>query len=262
MFIMGYMGIENTFITFLKKERKARKLSQPAFADFLGIPFETYKSYEYGKNAIKLDVVERIAERLDVDPSDMLMTDKMLDPGEILKDPNFEALERIAKSFGYDIDVTNWSDYTDSEKEQIIKIDMDIANVNSWERAIDVLEDHGALWWFESLTKVKNSPFALYRFLFFFEMFHPKRSMIPAQPGFGFPEDYPQWVMAFDLGFVKRNFFFSKDFIRSHREDMNNNRVKRWHSDALIELKNNIKTELEERAIKAEKDRISGKTTA
>lgn len=50
----------------LKRIRKARKMTQAAFADYLGISAGVYRSYEYARRLPKVSVIESIARRLGV----------------------------------------------------------------------------------------------------------------------------------------------------------------------------------------------------
>lgn len=69
---MVCMNSRDVLITYLKKTREDLGMSQSAFSEFLSIPLRTYKGYEYGETSIPFEVLDRIAERINVQVSDML----------------------------------------------------------------------------------------------------------------------------------------------------------------------------------------------
>jgi transcriptional regulator with XRE-family HTH domain len=60
----------------LRAHRVARGLSQEAFADFVGVHRTYMGGLERGERNITLRVLERIAERIEVDPLNLLVDDQ------------------------------------------------------------------------------------------------------------------------------------------------------------------------------------------
>jgi transcriptional regulator with XRE-family HTH domain len=56
----------------LRRERLARGLSQEAFADILGVHRTYMGGLERGERNVTLQTIERLAERLGVDPARLL----------------------------------------------------------------------------------------------------------------------------------------------------------------------------------------------
>ncbi len=79
------MESKHILITFLKNKRKELGLTREAFASYLDIPFNTYKSYEIGKSGIKSEVIDHICKKLKIEPW------RLFAPPEI-KDPESEKL--------------------------------------------------------------------------------------------------------------------------------------------------------------------------
>lgn len=59
----------------LRRERAARGLSQEAFADILGVHRTYMGGLERGERNVTLQTIERLAERLGVDPTSLLAGD-------------------------------------------------------------------------------------------------------------------------------------------------------------------------------------------
>ncbi len=59
----------------LRRERTARGLSQEAFADILGVHRTYMGGLERGERNVTLQTIERLAERLGVDPASLLAGD-------------------------------------------------------------------------------------------------------------------------------------------------------------------------------------------
>lgn len=97
---MGCMNCKDVLITFLKRERKERDMSQNEFSELLSIPLSTYKGYEYGQASIGPEVIDKISERLDVSYSEMFTV-----PGEEVRIKPKAAIEVLAKHLGFDIKI-------------------------------------------------------------------------------------------------------------------------------------------------------------
>lgn len=236
--------------------------SQDTFSEKVGCSKSMIRDIEAKKAKPSMEMLEKIASTLETSVGYLLSNHSVKEPSELVKDPNLEALERLTRSFGYSVDITNWDDYTLEEIEQIHKFDLDVANCNSWERAEDLLDSYDATdFWIGSLTKVRNSLYAIYRFLFFYDMFHPKRSVRPCTHP-NFPRDYPDWLKSFDVGFVQREFFYNKDTIGKFQDDLLYRKIPKWDTDFLLKVKEKLDKEIKERSERAELERLKGKGTA
>ena len=86
----------------IKSARKAKGLTQPAFADLLGKTTRIVQSYEYGEVLPSLDVIEEISEVLDIAIWQLLGEHwKKKNPLAIQGTPELEALVDYLHSIGY-----------------------------------------------------------------------------------------------------------------------------------------------------------------
>lgn len=105
------MNCKDVLITFLKRARKERDMSQHEFSELLAIPFSTYKGYEYGQASLGPDVLDKISERLGVSFTEMFTI-----PGEEIKIRPKTAIEVLARHLGYEIKIQpSLNNYFDSE---------------------------------------------------------------------------------------------------------------------------------------------------
>jgi len=86
----------------IKSARKAKGLTQPAFADLLGKTTRIVQSYEYGDVLPSLDVIEKISEVLDIAIWQLLGEHWKKKNPKIVQDvPELEALVDYLHSIGY-----------------------------------------------------------------------------------------------------------------------------------------------------------------
>jgi len=75
-FICGMLFIEVIIVTVggnIKKTRKAKKLTQQQLADKLDLSLMSVRRYESGERELKLDMIKRIADALDISVNDLLL---------------------------------------------------------------------------------------------------------------------------------------------------------------------------------------------
>jgi transcriptional regulator with XRE-family HTH domain len=64
--------LRKSFAANLKRERKARGLSQEALAHSAGLARATIKSIERGERNIRIDTIERLVRALGIEPSELM----------------------------------------------------------------------------------------------------------------------------------------------------------------------------------------------
>ncbi len=78
-FIRGSMSLQEQVILSLKVFRKNKKITQSELADRIGVSRDTIARLESGKARMYLDVVEQIANALDIFLKDLLLQDEQED---------------------------------------------------------------------------------------------------------------------------------------------------------------------------------------
>lgn len=206
-------NLENTsttkgkIIAFLKKFREDNNLTIKEFSKYLDIPFNTYKAYEYGQNAIKPDVMDYIADKLDIEVYEMLQTfsdlnNPLLSSAAEIADnelqhsngPRLEAFTLLADDFGLEIDRTQYKDLTREEIETIKALDNQLMMVMTWTEARETVLKNSSLrkLWLSSWSKITHSRWALNRVMLFMHKWNRNYSIYGKDSPF---TELPHWVI-------------------------------------------------------------------
>lgn len=97
------MSIKNTVMQNIRTMRKQRGLSQAEFAEKVDVSHSHVRQVEAGQSGYSIDMLERVADYFQMEISDLfknpndLKVERAIGPRA--------ALEAMAKSFGYDIEI-------------------------------------------------------------------------------------------------------------------------------------------------------------
>jgi transcriptional regulator with XRE-family HTH domain len=173
------MGTKHILITFLKNKREQLGFTQAEFAEFLDIPFNTYRAYEYGQNNLKPEALDHISKKLGVPVSEFF-----LEQDNEPKDSNKELVE-VIKSLQDQLSAVSpvpsaktysWKNktYGPAEIEKLKDLDRKLSMVDTCKEARTIFRDEEEMWfWIDSFWAIDND-WCEARVLLFFKRFHPR----------------------------------------------------------------------------------------
>ena len=81
--VVALMRLREVFATNLRRARNAAQLSQEALADIAGIDRGYVSELERGNYAVTVDMIETIADALNIEPAEMLRIIRLNDGGDM-----------------------------------------------------------------------------------------------------------------------------------------------------------------------------------
>lgn len=98
VFIVIYMNVKSIVSTNLRALREQRNLTQAEAAESMGIPFPTYRSWEYGRSIPNADTMPIVCEFYRIEPHELFYSGE-LPKKEITPQEALEALSRHFDNF-------------------------------------------------------------------------------------------------------------------------------------------------------------------
>lgn len=122
----------------IKKARKAKKLTQQQLAEKINRTESSIRKYENGFTLIPNDVIEKIAESLEVSPLDLLGADEWEESfnpnGKLAKETKL--IEQIQESFGHEaVELLKWFiELNDQGKSKAISHTIDLTEISKYKK--------------------------------------------------------------------------------------------------------------------------------
>lgn len=166
------MGTKHILITFLKNKRDELGMTQPEFAEFLSIPFNTYRAYEYGQNNIKPEAMDHICEKLNIEPYEMFISPEALEPTR----PTIPISEinNLKSSIDKISEALSLAGENTEDIKYIKRLDRIFLESPTYQSAYSRLSSEEYDDWLKSFKQITGD-YGLFRTAFFYSRFHYSR---------------------------------------------------------------------------------------